>query len=130
MLLYKITLSILAQTFYTCVSTYKFCLLKLFSYCEYMLQNLTYAFLTNRFFVIIRMDFIASPPSELSLYYFITSLWHLSFSYSFFTIQIPLLRIFLVLHYPFVLQSSLIPFLILENFYKLQIHLYYLYIFQ
>ena len=38
----------------------KFCLLKLFVYCEFALRNLTYAFCANRLFTLIRMNFIAS----------------------------------------------------------------------
>ena len=53
-------LCILAHTFYTYISSYKFCPLKLFFYCEYMLQDLTYAFCVNRPFTRIRMNFIAS----------------------------------------------------------------------
>ena len=70
-----LTLFILAQTFYICISTYKFCLLKLFVYCESMLQNLTFAYNINRLFILLRI-ILCSGLSNLSLF---ASLWHLSF---------------------------------------------------
>ena len=72
-------MSILAQTFYIYISNItSFASWNSLIYCEYMLQNLTDAFCVNRLLTLIRMNFIASPPSKLSLSCFITSLWLLS----------------------------------------------------
>ena len=84
MLFFQI-LCILVHTFYTYISSYKFCLLKLFFYCEYMLQNLTYAFCVNIPFTRIRMNFIASAHNTCHFFilkrvYGISRLFYLIFA--------------------------------------------------
>ena len=105
-----------------------------------MLQNLTYAFCINRLLTLIRMNFIASAHNtchflrvygisrSLILFRKIKTLAFYKLE-SLFFIQIPHLQFVLRLQDLFVLQSPLTLFPIPENFYKLQIHLYYQYIF-
>ena len=73
---YIITLFILVQTFCIYKSTSKY-LPSLFIYCESMSKNLTFVYIANRLFTILRMNFIASAHYT---YHFFMSLRHLSFT--------------------------------------------------
>ena len=63
-------LCILAHTFYTCISSYKFCLLQLFFYCEYMVQIIIYAFCVNRLFTQMQINFIALAHNNYHFFIF------------------------------------------------------------
>mgnify|MGYP001852037190 FL=1 len=119
MLFFQI-LCILAHTFYTYISSYKFCPLKLFFYSEYMLQNLTYAFCVNRPFTRIRMNFIASAHNTCHFFIFkrvygISRLFYLIFTIKNSSIKttriLQLIQIFFYFLYCFYKFFSLFIFL-------------------
>lgn len=129
---YLITLCILAHTFYICISSNKFCPLKLFIYCEFALRDLTDAFCVNRPFTRIRMNFIASAHNTylffiLQRVYGISRFLKKELQQYLIAKALELTQIHFLLYFLSVLLSLKDHLLILYNFCMLHKHQYFQY---